>query len=182
MCNHGKKDRWHVLLWKINRQDVTSRKKRLIACTIMEKRLIAFVIMEKRQISCAITEEKQIACVIMEKRQIGCAITKRKTDWICYHRKETDSMCYQGKKTDSMCYHGKMTDSMCYHGKKDRQQVLSWQNTFVVPLFYKIVRKFYVAHISHCNKEIIPPHSNHIRCSFSRILLFQEDPISMFYR
>ena len=67
MCNHGKKDRWHVLLWKINRQDVITRKKRLLACTIMEKRLIAFVIMEKRQIACAIKEKRQIVCAITEK-------------------------------------------------------------------------------------------------------------------
>ena len=33
--------------------------------------------------------------------------------------------------------------------KKDREQVLSWQNTFVVPLFYKIGKRFYVAHMSH---------------------------------
>ena len=84
----------------------------------------------------------------------------KKTDSMCYHRKKerqrvlsgkkTDSMCYHGKKTDSVCYHGKKTDSMCYHGKKDRQQVLSREITFVVPLFYQIVRRFHVPHhISH---------------------------------
>ena len=81
-------------------------------------------------------------------------------------------MCYRGKKTDSMCYHGKKTDSMRYHGKKTacaiteerqivcvimekKQHVLSWKNTFVVPLFYKIVRRFYVGHISH-RKSSLP--------------------------
>ena len=58
-------------------------------------------------------------------------------------------MCYYGKKTDMICYHGKKTDSMCYHRKKDRLHVLSWKNTFVVSVFYKMVRRFYVAHISH---------------------------------
>ena len=68
-----------------------------------------------------------------------------------YHGKKTDSMCYHGKKTVSMCYHEKKRDSMCCYGKKDRWHVLSWKNTFLVPLFYKIVRKFYVAHKSHRN-------------------------------
>ena len=31
--------------------------------------------------------------------------------------------------------------------------MLSWKNTFVVPLFYKIERRFYVAHISHRTKH-----------------------------
>ena len=94
---------------------------------------------------------------------------------MCYHAKKTDSMCYQGKKTVSMCYYGKKTDNMCYHGKKtvsmcyhrkkdrqhvlswkkDRQHVLSWKNTFVVTLFYKIVRRFYVAHIIHRRYDLL---------------------------
>ena len=36
---------------------------------------------------------------------------------------------------------------------KDRQHVLSWKNTFVVLFFYKIVRRFYVAHVSHYTKH-----------------------------
>ena len=27
--------------------------------------------------------------------------------------------------------------------------MLSWKNTFILPLFYEIVRIFYVAHLSH---------------------------------
>ena len=31
--------------------------------------------------------------------------------------------------------------------------MLAWKNTFVVSLFYKIVRRFYVAHTSHGTKH-----------------------------
>ena len=99
----------------------------------------------------------------------------KKTDSMCYHGKKTVSICYYGRKTDSMCYHVKKTDNMCYHGKKtvsmcyhrkkdrqhvlswkkDRQHVLSWKNTFVVTLFYKIVTRFYVAHISHRRYDLL---------------------------
>ena len=107
---------------------------------------------------------------------------------MCYHAKKTDSMCYHGKKTVSMCYHGKKTVSMCYHRKKDRQHVLSWKkdrqhvlswkNTFVVTLFYKIVRRFYVAHEMYLTadkiksklKELSPYKSAEVGRLQSRIL------------
>ena len=56
----------------------------------------------------------------MEKTQIGCAITEKKTVSMCYHGK---------KKTDRMCYQG--------------------ENTFLVSFFFKMVRRFCMAHISH---------------------------------
>ena len=115
--------------------------------------------MGKRQLACAITEKGPIARVTVEKKTVSMCYHAKKTDSMCYHGKKTVSMCYYGKKTDNMCYHGKKTVSMCYHRKKDRQHVLSWKkdrqhvlswrNTVVVNIFYKIVRRFYVAHISH---------------------------------
>ena len=40
-------------------------------------------------------------------------------------------------------------DIVCAITEKRQIALLLWKNTFVVPLFYKIVRRFYVAHISH---------------------------------
>ena len=45
-----------------------------------------------------------------------------------------------------MSYSRKKTENMYYHGK----------NTFVVPLFYKIVGRFYIAHIKSPYLDLRP--------------------------
>ena len=56
-------------------------------------------------------------------------------------------MCYHAKKTHSMCYHNKKTGRMCYYGKKT-DSIVIMAKYFLVPLFYKRVRRFYVAHMN----------------------------------
>ena len=75
---------------------------------------------------CAITEKRQIPCVVMEKRQIEYAITEKKK--VCAITKKTP------KKNQVACTI-KKADNMCYH--------------FLVSFFFKIVRRFCVAHTSH---------------------------------
>ena len=112
--------------------------------------------MIKRQIACAIIEKRQVTQTLMEKGQITGAIMKIGEN-MCYHDKKTDNISYD-RKTDrwhvllrqkdrlidkkigeNMCYHEKKTDGMHYHGK----------NTFLAPFFFKIVKRFRVAHINH---------------------------------
>ena len=81
-------------------------------------------------------EKRQITCVIMEKRHIA---------W-CHYEKLTENMCYHGKKADNMCYHKIKTDSMYYH--------YHGKDTFVVPLFFKTVTRFYMAHVAYCKNEM----------------------------
>ena len=45
--------------------------------------------------------------------------------------------------------------------------MLSWKNTFVVPLFYKIVRRLYAAHISH--------RTNSVTNSFQVWIIYSHD-------
>lgn len=75
-------------------------------------------------------------------------------------------MCHHGKKTNTMCCHGKKTDRICYHRKKKvcaitkktpkKNQVActikkadNMYYHFLVSFFFKIVRRFCVAHTSH---------------------------------
>ena len=71
--------------------------------------------------------KRQLACAVTEERQIACVIMEKRQLACAITEKRQISVVME----------------------KNRYHVLSWKNTFVVPLFYKIVRRFYVVYISH---------------------------------
>ena len=136
---------------------------------------------KKRQIRCVITEKRQIAYAITGKRQIASAIMEKKTDSMHYHNKKTDNIRYRGKKK---------THGMFYSWKKDSQHVLSRKKRqiacvimakilFLVPFSFKIVRRFPMAHVSHCKCKIegIKRSTSRCCCIFKVITLKKQQSI-----
>ena len=86
----------------------------------------------------------------MEKRQIACVIReKRRIAFAIMEKRKIG--CAMTEKRQIAC--------------------VIMRNIFVVPLFYEIVRRFYVAHISHrthpCKRQLFEKHFSCTGIAFS---------------